>query len=439
MRASGEWSRDVPTLSLPLVLVALLSALAASYGATYVDRFALTSFTLTLIVQAAAYLVAVLWVLQRGARPRDLILILLAAFVIRGLAMTAAPNLTTDALRYVWDGRIQWEGWNPYLYVPADERLAYLRDSVIYPDINQKETAVTIYPPVAEMIFALAVKVYDGIEGIKLVMLAFEALTIWLVMRWLQHAGLPRERVIIYAWHPLPIWEFASQGHIDAAATALMMATVVAAVQRRETLAGAALAVAVACKYFPLVLVPALWRRWAWKPIAAFVVVLVLVYLPYWIGAGPRVLGFLFNWMDAEGYGSGWGFHVIWVLRDFAIADPPRWIYLSVALAVLGGLAMLSLFARRADEIVPAHLVMLGAAFVFFTSPHYPWYFGWLIPLCCRFPSPAVIGFTLLALLQNVPGDGEWLSTSNLFLTVFGGFVVLAAIEVAWRWRRRHV
>ena len=36
--------------------------------------------------------------------------------------------------------------------------------------------------------------------------------------------GLPTARVVVYAWHPLPLWEFAGSGHIDAALIAFSSA-----------------------------------------------------------------------------------------------------------------------------------------------------------------------------------------------------------------------
>ena len=76
---------------------------------------------------------------------------------------------------------------------------------------------------------------------------------------------------------------------------------------------------------------------------------------------------------------------------------------------------------------------MLGAAFTFATSPHYAWYFGWLIPLLVRHPSPAVLGFTLLGLLQNTPGNAAWQTQSLFYIFIFGGFILLVAAEVVWR------
>ena len=58
--------------------------------------------------------------------------------------------------RYVWDGRVQLAGINPYRYVPAADQLAFLRDAAVYPNINRAEYAHTVYPPVAQAIFALA-------------------------------------------------------------------------------------------------------------------------------------------------------------------------------------------------------------------------------------------------------------------------------------------
>lgn len=390
------------------------------------------AFTLASLTHGAIYLIGVVLVVRGQARPRDLLLIVAVAVVLRAIAMTVPPTLTTDAFRYVWDGRIQWHGWNPYLHVPADERLAHLRDAVIYPNVYLKEIAVTIYPPVAEMIFFIANGIYDGLIGIKLVMAAFEAAVVWALVRWLTLAGLPRERVLIYAWHPMPIWEFSSMGHIDAAATGLLMLGLLAAVQRRQGLAGTLLAMAALTKYFPLAVLPAIWRRWDWRMPLAFAVTAVVLYLPYAVGAGPKVLGFLATHLDNEGYSAGYGFHVIWLLRDFGIADPPGKAWIIAALAILGGIAFYTFVARRRDEIKPEHLVLIAASFVWLTSPHYAWYFGWIVPLLAIHLTPAAMAMTLLCLLLNYPFPAtSW--TSPLYLAVFGAPLLVAIGHGIWQ------
>ena len=127
----------------------------------------LGGYVIAALIHAAFYAGAIWWVINKPARARDFALIILVAIVLRAIALNAPPSLTTDGLRYVWDGRMQWAGFNPYLWVPADPVLSHLRDAVIYPDINQKETAVTIYPPVAQILFLIANAISDSLRGIR--------------------------------------------------------------------------------------------------------------------------------------------------------------------------------------------------------------------------------------------------------------------------------
>src|SRR5205085_8955923 len=133
--------------------------------------------------------------------------------------------------RYVWDGRVQAAGINPYRYVPADPALAFLRDQDIFPHINRADYAPTAYPPAAQAIFFLATRIQETGTAIKLVVTGFEAVTIAAILALLRCDGLPPERVLIYAWHPLPIWEFAGAGHIDAAAIAFLCLALFAAMR----------------------------------------------------------------------------------------------------------------------------------------------------------------------------------------------------------------
>jgi alpha-1,6-mannosyltransferase len=415
--------------------LAVAASLLVAWGAVAIEFREIATFVITALIHGGFYLVAVFWVMQRRPRAQDLWLILAAALLMRGIAMTAPQHLTTDGLRYVWDGRIQWAGFNPYLFVPADERLAFLRDAVIYPGINQKETAVTIYPPVAELMFLAANWISDSLTGPKVLFAACELATVAALLLWLRRDKLPLERVLIYAWHPLPIWEFSSQAHIDSGATALLMLAIAAAAYKRQALAGALLAAATLTKYFPILLAPVLWRRYGWRMPIAFLGTAVLLYLPYVAGAGTKVLGFLAKHLDNEGYGAGYGFHLIWVLRDFNIGTLPVKAYLAAAAMILAALGLMALLKREPDEIVPVHMLAIATAFVWLTSPHYAWYMACLVPLLVRQMSPAVLIFTLLAVIQNGPGNATWASQTFFYSVLFGTAAFMISLELAWQWR----
>src|SRR5512146_2483079 len=105
----------------------------------------LAPLILVLLAEGAVYFIAVYRVVC--ANDGRLKPILVVAALLRLPLLLAPPYLSNDVYRYVWDGRVQAAGVNPYRYVPAAAALEALRDDRIYPEINRRERAVTIYPP----------------------------------------------------------------------------------------------------------------------------------------------------------------------------------------------------------------------------------------------------------------------------------------------------
>lgn len=414
-------------------LVVLVALTAAGVGALEINDRA--RFVWLWLAHGAVLGAVAWWVLRGSAGPRGFPIIILGAVLLRGLAMTAPDTaLSTDTLRYVWDGRIQWAGFNPFLYAPADSALAHLRDAVIFPGLNQKEVAVTIYPPAAQVVFMAAARLGEGVQAVRLMMAAFEALTIWALIGWLSALGQPRERVVIYAWHPLPIWDLAGQGHIDAATTAFAVCAILAATRGRQGWSGALLAAAALTKYYPAVLAAALWRRWRLAMPLAFVAAAAMLYAPYVWTAGTRMLGFLGNHLDNEGYVAGYGFHIVWILRDFGIADPPGRLYVAIAGTLLLAVVAWAFLWRSSDEIRPAQLVAIAFTFVLATSPHYPWYMAWLAALLVAAPRLSALVLTLLCGLLYMPLDDNGGGQSIVYALVFGLPLAILLAEVIAPW-----
>ncbi len=178
-------------------------------------------------------------------------------------------------------------------------------------------------------------------------MLGFECLAVACLLRLLRLAGLPAARVLIYAWNPLAVWCFAGNGHVDAAAIGLIALALMARGLRRDGWAGAALAAATLMKFLPVVLVPAVWRRWDWRFVAAFAVVLAVLYACY-IDVGWRVFGFLPAYGSEEGLSGGTGF---WLLAGLAMLRPlPNFAGpLYMAAAAIGLVALGARTALRTD------------------------------------------------------------------------------------------
>ena len=236
---------------------------------------------------------------------RALASILVVGLAMRLLLLPGTP-ISTDIFRYIWDGRVQAAGINPYLYLPSDAALTGLRDSAVYPYINRADYAPTIYPPASQMIFYLVTRISEAPVAMKAAMVALECVAVWTILQLLAARGLPRSRVLLYAWHPLPLWEFARSGHIDIAAIALLLLAFLAMERRSPILAGMALCAGVLVKYFPVVTGPALYKRWDWRFPTAFIATAAVLYLPY-VGAGTKVFGFLGRYITEEGIDKGSG------------------------------------------------------------------------------------------------------------------------------------
>lgn len=367
-----------------------------------------------------------------------LVLILAIGALLRLIVLPADPLLSDDIYRYIWDGRVQGAGVNPYRFVPADPALASLRDAAIYPLINRADYAVTIYPPIAQLFFFLVTRFSESVIAMKLALVACEAVTVFVVIDLLRRLGRPASRVVAYAWHPLPVWEIANNGHVDALMVALMMAGVWFALAKGATLRGAALVMLGAlAKPFALLALPALWRPWNWRmPLVALGVGL-LAYAPY-LSAGCGVVGFLGGgYLSEQGVDSGSGF---WLLRVFRAAFG-MWpgdtaVYLGLALTVLAALALRAGFRRDRDAgVIIADINGLLLVFLFLLSPDYPWYFLAVAPFLALVGGPpgwalTVGGFLLYDVVAWDP-QVPFFIRAAVFNLVF-----LAAAGFAWVHRR---
>jgi alpha-1,6-mannosyltransferase len=319
-------------------------------------------------------------------------LIFIIGIVLRAYVLLFDPLLSSDIFRYVWDGRVQAAGINPYRYFPAHDAVAHLRDATIFPGINRPDYAVTIYPPVAEFFFLIVTRIGENVNVMRLALLGCEVVIVSLIMLFLRRMERPTTRVVAYFWHPLPIWEIANSGHIDALAVALMLLGLWVALTGRVTRGAALIALGVLVKPYVAPALAPVWRPRDWKMPLVVIAIIALCYLPY-LSAGWGVFGFLTKgYLTEEGVISG---NDLWLLSVWRLVfgahsgDVIAYAALAISILLLIGLSA----ARRPNRTIASSLAdtnMLLLVVLLLLSPNYPWYFLAIVPfaaLCGNAPT----------------------------------------------------
>ncbi|MGI5244001.1 glycosyltransferase 87 family protein [Dactylosporangium sp. CA-139066] len=320
------------------------------------------------------------WLVARLDRRAALVVVLLGGALLPLTAAARPPDSSDDVYRYIWDGRVQLSGIDPYRYPPAAPQLAPLRDGTLWrPDAHwcvpggctliNRPAVPTIYPPAAEGLFAAVAAVAPRgarERPLQLVMAAFAAAVGALLWRALAALGRDPRRAVLWAWCPMVALEAGNNAHVDVVAVGLAALAVWLLARGRAVPGGIAWGLAIATKLTPALLAPALVRR---RPLAvglAAAGAIAAVYLPHVLAVGPAVLGYLPGYLHEEGYADGSRFALLSAVLPAALTAP-------AAVAILAAAAVLAW--RRAD---PGRPWRAAAAMVAVTllvaAPAYPWY-----------------------------------------------------------------
>ena len=388
------------------------------------------------LTQIGLYSIGVLLVLFGRTNRWTLHVIFGVALTARLVGVLAPEFLSSDMYRYVWDGKVQGAGINPYRYIPADDHLQFLRDSQIYPNINRKAYAHTIYPPGAQLIFFAVTRISETEACMKAAMVGFEILACWALLQILALFGRPREEILLYAWHPLCVWEIASSGHLDAVVVCLLSVGALALLRGNMLRSACWITFAAMVKMFPLVLLLAFGRRIIGRMLLLCAAIIVAGYALY-ASVGTGVLGFLVGFTHEEGLDTGDRyFFLAWAHRYLYV---PFWpgLYLAVSALLLAGIAFWGMVRLRdSKQMLGLELAISIVATMLF-SPHYPWYFLWILPFAVMLRYLPAIVLTLEATYwfsTELALPGPKMFRMNEYM--YGIFFASIAVDLFVRWWR---
>src|SRR5262245_38637588 len=349
------------------------------------------------------------------------------------------PALSDDVFRYRWEGKLQASGGNPYEVRPNDAGWQFLRDES-FPSTPGRDFRA-VYGPLVELMERITYHAVTRFEArpyaqafwFKVPAALFDLGVLAALGRLLKAKKLPAERILIYAWSPLPLMEFWGTGHNDSIAIFFVVLALIAAAGDRWTWAFAALALATASKIWPIFLFPAFMgaagrRRWReWLVAAPVVAVLSLPYLTEWRGIEENfrfLSGFLGGWRNNDSlFGA-----LLWIAgKDFYMAKK---LAFGIVCLVVAAVTALRWPVERASLTIVTALLMVSA------NCH-AWYLTWMLPLLALSPAPPLLLWVGLAPLAHAAviqwvGTGEWNGSTAIRYYEYAPVYISLLV---WLWR----
>ena len=320
--------------------------------------------------------------------------IVLGAFILRIMLLPLPPGLSHDSWRYLWDARVTLNGFSPYVYPPWSKELAALQHTFLYAN-SRFRNVPTIYPPGAQVVYLISYLLAPAnLYFLKGLFVIFDMVTCIALIVLLGRQRLDQRRVILYAWCPLPIIEFAIQGHVDVITLTFTILAILAASNhsvRGYLLTGFLIGLATLTKIYPILLLvvilpdgndkdaPVMHRmRYHYLPLlGSCFATIIVVYVPYLILGHGQAFGFFAAYASEQGQNAGVTQQIVHWLGDRLHLPLAKTITLEhlVDVFVIGTVSVTVFVLRWRNRIsIAAGSLILFGVILSISSHVFPWY-----------------------------------------------------------------
>jgi hypothetical protein len=372
------------------------------------------------IILGIYFIIAILSIRQLFNNKIVLAVIVLTGIVSRVILIPSQPVLEDDFYRYLWDGAVTANGFNPYIFSPEDamgkstdipaelKQLAKESNDVIK-NINHPHVR-TIYPALAQGVFAISYIVAPWQSWMwKLILFLFDIAILLFLFLILKHIKYPLVLISIYWLNPIVIHEFFNAAHMDLLAILFVIISIYLYLKNKHWMAIVCLAIATGLKLWPMVLL-ALFLRLFWKDkqtlgfyfVGYFIIVLIL-FIPVLASNLDESLGFIRyaeRWINNAAVYTLFRDAIFYFtnLIGLYINILPRIAITLVYLIIL--YFILKRETKSQDQFLEKALLVV--AVLYLISPtQFPWYYAWMVPLLVLRPKVALLLYaTLLPLYQ---------------------------------------
>jgi len=325
---------------------------------------------------------------------------LLTGLLLRLFLFNSQPIMEIDFYRYLWDGAVTANGFNPWLSAPesisqvSHPELQQLAADAgpVYERINYADLR-TIYPPLTQLVFAAAYLLDDwNLNVWRALILLFDIGSLAIIFKILKQLDRSALWSLLYWWNPLLIHESYNTLHMDALLLPLLLMAILLITRQKNIIASSALTLAAGFKLWPLLLLPFALRPLLSKPQQLVTAVFCIIGIASFAIAPLFIYG-LGEHSGLQGYSEGWvrNSALFPLLNKIIWYDGETIIRILIALA----LTTLALFLNKrtitdSDQLIRS-LCWLVAVLFLLSPTQFPWYTIWFAPLLCFYPQPALL------------------------------------------------
>ena len=312
----------------------------------------------------------------------------IAALLFRLIFLFAIPNLSQDFYRFIWDGHLLLQGYNPYVSIPSEivSTNPFEGAQGLYTGMGALSAEnPTNYPPLNQLFFALAAlvggkNILGGIITLRLLVISADVGVFYFGRKLLRKLGLPENRIFWYLLNPFIIIELTGNLHFEGVMIFFLLLALLFLVQRKITVSVIFFSFSVLTKLIPLIFLPNLLKNLGVKKgifyCLSVVAVVLLFFFPFYsetfAGNYAQSIGL---WFQKFEFNASFYYIIRWIGYQFVdyniiqLAGP--------VLALLTFLAVLEISLIRNNDSLKSLLISMMFAlivYLLFSTTVHPWY-----------------------------------------------------------------